>query len=79
MYPNPADDYVNVTFGTDRIKNAVIAISDLVGKDVYRAEIGDPNPGATHRINTSEFREGIYILQMISGDLNTSRKLIVNR
>ncbi len=79
LYPNPADDHADLSFGNQKISNASVAISDLAGRTVFHAAIGDQKPGSIYRINTTGLHEGIYILQVISGDIKTTRKLIVNR
>ncbi len=68
VYPNPVRD--NLTIGNGQNISSV-RIFDITGKVVYNANIND----VTTIINVSDFNEGVYVVQIISGNEVTSRKI----
>ncbi len=77
VYPSPADDRIQVSFGSEISGNVKITLSDLLGQPVYQATIDRVGPGSLHVINTREFRNGIYVLQLVNEQVKTSRKIVI--
>jgi len=71
IYPNPASDYLNVEVGNDICKINVI---NNLGITVYEQNI---TGGKTITLNTSGYRAGNYIVQLITKDGQTiNRKMM---
>lgn len=65
-YPNPANEYINLILEE---KNAVY-ITDLVGKKYVESQ----NSATTIQINTADWPNGIYLIQVYDGQtFNTKR------
>lgn len=77
IYPNPATD--NVTLLMDYFEGADLEISivDLSGKLVYNQREQLLNGVNQKTINISQFKGGIYLLNLKTDQLNTTQKLIV--
>jgi len=61
-FPNPIDNYVNIEFNEEEsIKNVILDIFDISGRLVFNSQYSSPHK---LRINTSEFKNGIYIVQL---------------
>ncbi|KXK43713.1 MAG: hypothetical protein UZ11_BCD004000491, partial [Bacteroidetes bacterium OLB11] len=72
IYPNPAADFVTVT----NIPNgSTIKITDITGKTVYSSVINNEKT----TIGTTDFVNGVYIIQVTNNGAITTRKLIVNK
>lgn len=72
LTPNPADNYVTVSVGT--AGNATMKVVDVLGNVVMTAVITD----GTETINLSDFKNGIYFIQVESSETKLmTRKLIV--
>ena len=72
MYPNPAKDYVII----DKLpKNALIKITDSMGKLVYNSV----SKNANESINTSSFANGVYFIQIIDNGKIANQKLIIKK
>ncbi len=56
VYPNPADDLLNLSFESEGAYN--ISLSDMNGVVVYKARVG----GALHAIDVSSYASGTYLL-----------------
>jgi hypothetical protein len=72
LTPNPADNYVTVSVGTTG--NATMKVVDVLGNVVMTDVITD----GTETINLSDFKNGVYFIQVESSETKLmTRKLIV--
>jgi len=72
IYPNPATDYVTISF-TAINKLADIKVYDITGKQLINKTV-DANVGS-YRMNLSELNRGIYFVQVAIGNTTTTKKL----
>jgi len=77
IYPIPADKQLNVSFGESITGNARLTISDLAGRVVYSLALNDVRPGQVESINNLNFKEGIYLLHLTSGENSATRKIVI--
>lgn len=70
VYPNPVRE--NLTIINDQNISSV-RIFDITGRVVFNADIND----ITAEINVSDFNQGVYVVQIISGNEVSSRKINV--
>jgi archaellum component FlaG (FlaF/FlaG flagellin family) len=73
LYPNPATDQLNVILDANKQTTALVTITDVNGKQLYRAPV-KVNSG-TNRIEISvgHYSSGIYYLNISSDDNTASR------
>ncbi len=71
--PNPAEEFVNISFGNS--VSGRIVIFDLRGKEVFRSEIEKVK---NLRIDTGEIPSGVYIVKVVSENSVMSAKFIVD-
>ncbi|MBI3509273.1 MAG: T9SS type A sorting domain-containing protein [Bacteroidetes bacterium] len=69
VFPNPANDVVNIFAG----ENSEITIVDMQGRVVMRKNI----PAGKNEIDIAEFSEGIYFLIMRNGNKMEEEKLLI--
>ena len=76
LFPNPAKDFVNISFGNLNLSKAQIIISDMQGRKIKTI---DKNELSTDqiRVNTSDLSQGIYFVRINSGQFQHTEKLIV--
>lgn len=73
LFPNPANNFIDVeTETTMGIKNCEISIFDIMGKLILKEKMIQEKI----RINLSEFSNGIYFMQLQSGDKMINKKFI---
>lgn len=78
VYPNPANDVINVLFedvqsGSDEI---TISLIDMLGKQVRSLRYGNGNPKIS--LSTSDLNEGVYFLSVRKGSqLVKTQKVVV--
>ena len=75
LYPNPADNHLTIDFGSYNEEVKVI-IADITGKVVYTTIATD-----TQRVDVSTkgFAEGMYVVQMQTGDFMGTKKLVIEK
>ncbi|MBK7305466.1 MAG: T9SS type A sorting domain-containing protein [Saprospiraceae bacterium] len=75
FYPNPATNYLTITLQGDNKKNEV-TIMDITGKIFYSTT---ENETQELKINTKDFAEGVYLVQVKSEDFMATKKLVVKK
>lgn len=73
IYPNPAEDFINVS---SLVPGAKLDILDINGKVMFNKSCNAVN-GATQTINLQEFRPGIYFIKATSPNGIKTGKFIV--
>lgn len=77
VYPVPANDRMNIQFG-DNLKGIIrLSITDVTGRIIYSGDYSDIHNGQVHSINSSDFAEGLYLLNIISEGSRSSKKIVV--
>jgi hypothetical protein len=72
VYPNPAGNYADITIKTDNAENFVtynereylITVTDINGTVKFTGKINE----LPYRLNTTGFKEGMYIVKLVSGE-----------
>jgi hypothetical protein len=72
IIPNPSNAEALVRFPTEGVlKSAELQVSDLTGKAIYQSHI-QPGSGWT-MLNSADFANGVYLVEIISGNNLISR------
>ena len=74
LYPNPADNQINLIFGTEDTGDKRLSIFNMNGQLVFSKEI-PVNSG--NNIDVSLLESGIYLLQVSSEKAVETRKLVI--
>ncbi len=77
IYPVPANDHINVQFGYKAKGTNNLTITDVTGRIIYSADFTETLPGQVHTINSSDFAEGMYLLNVISEGNRSTKKIVV--
>jgi hypothetical protein len=77
IYPNPAQDFINIKCPQLANNSAIITIFDLTGKELIEKEI----PAGTNNIgiDVSHLKNGVYYSRLISENKSTAQKLIIQK
>jgi Secretion system C-terminal sorting domain len=76
LYPNPADDILNIQFTADAKTSINYLITDAFGRQVSSA-VNMRNEGLI-KINTSAIAKGVYLLKISNGDDVVSKRFVKN-
>jgi hypothetical protein len=71
IYPNPAENAININFNGEVEQVINTTIVDLFGRNVYQSAL------YRSAINIEDFEEGIYFLQLLLKSGNITRKFII--
>jgi hypothetical protein len=81
IYPNPVSNELNVELTSKTHGTATLTIYSTTGQEIYttREEL-KKEENNTYQINTTEFEQGIYVLQIsINGTQTQSHRFVINR
>lgn len=77
VYPNPADDVLNLSFVSNNSSDLVISITDISGKLLYN-ELANISSGSNNlQIDVSGLSKGIYILKLEEGTSSLQYRVVV--
>jgi hypothetical protein len=77
VYPNPANDLINISFSEKFNGQVNLSITDLAGREIYSVAFSDVNPGQVESISSADFEEGMYLLHLQSGENRSTRKIVL--
>lgn len=72
IYPNPADNFVNITIPPS-IKNSEAIIYNITGSKVFSSIFMSENVN----IETANLPDGLYLIKLKSGDLSGTKKILI--
>lgn len=75
--PNPAAGSATIALSGKAGADATISIVDVTGKEVYKTLVSSLNGTATVEVNTAAFGNGMYLVNVYSNGIKSSKKLIV--
>jgi PKD repeat protein len=77
VMPVPTHDYLDVRTGNKHPEHVTILVTDMAGKSVYQTEKVIIGKDQTHRINTTNWNAGIYLMKVSGISGNAFRKVII--
>ena len=80
VYPNPANDEVNVSFNLSNEALVNVTVTDLTGKVVYSSK-GENNVAGAHsiKINSSNFSDGVYMVNFKANNEVSTQKIVIRK
>ncbi len=75
LYPNPAPNQLTITLGSST-KNIEVTIADITGKIIYSTSAF---AAQKIEVNTKDFAEGVYFVQVQSADFIATKKLVIEK
>lgn len=77
LWPNPADDYLNISFTSSITQDLTIQINDMAGHKVYDMNLPNYSGNFEAQIDVSKWAKGIYILKIQGNKGLYTRKIVV--
>ncbi|MBK5272875.1 MAG: T9SS type A sorting domain-containing protein, partial [Bacteroidia bacterium] len=79
--PNPASDYINLSFVPVKTGNSKIVLYSIDGRKLFETDNGIIEKGKRYlkKIEVSKFITGIYLVQLWNEDNIISKKIIISR
>ena len=79
VYPNPANDYTSIAISLDKTEKVILTIVDLLGKEISKEEKVLFSGKTTERLDVSNFRNGVYFINLQVGNKITTQKLVITK
>jgi hypothetical protein len=79
IYPNPANDVLNVNIPADENNAARISILDQLGREVTSSELKISSSSSHLQFDLSQFVSGIYLVRVVQAGNIFTQKLIISR
>lgn len=76
IYPNPANDVINVTISLTNSENTVINVLDISGKVIKTISIGNINGEKNLAIGIDDLTTGIYFIEMVNETNKQVKKFV---
>ena len=77
MYPNPASEFVNITFSAENAEPGVVSVMNLVGQTIYTSNV-EVNEGYNMiQVPVKNFTNGVYMVTLRTNTGISTQKLIV--
>jgi CBS domain-containing protein len=77
MYPNPAENLVNITFSAENAENGVVSVMNLMGQTVYTANLEVSEGYNMITVPVKQLTSGIYMVTLQTNTGISTQKLIV--
>lgn len=77
IFPNPSNDFVNVSFGLNTAENIEIKLFSVDGKVMEARNFTDVKDVNT-TFNTADLNNGVYVMQIISENGTSTQKFVVS-
>jgi hypothetical protein len=77
LFPNPANDLVNITFGSLVSNVLTTRVIDQTGRVVSAQQFNCSTGANTHLLNVAELAAGVYQVQLTMGNQTASRVIVV--
>jgi hypothetical protein len=81
VIPNPASEFITVSFVPKNTGNSKIVLSALDGRKLMEINNGVAESGKQYwkKINVSNLPGGIYVIRIINGGITKTEKIIIRR
>ncbi len=77
IYPNPSNDFVNVSFGLESAQNINLSVYAVDGKVIDSRDLSNAKD-VNATFNTSSYNNGVYILKVKTTDSVSTQKFVVS-
>lgn len=79
IYPNPANDGIQVRISSERVRKSTISVFDVTGRRVLESEVIVTAGESTHTVDLAGLAPGVYTASIRSGLENSSHTFAISR
>ncbi|RRO20858.1 T9SS type A sorting domain-containing protein, partial [Flavobacteriaceae bacterium 14752] len=76
IYPNPANDVLNINLGQNSSQIENFTLFDLNGRQIYQKQFED-NQTQENQIDVSQLSSGVYLLTVKTQNTQYNQKVII--
>lgn len=78
LFPNPANNEVNLTFNLAETSDVTIRVIDVQGKEMFKSVYNKQAGANDVLLNTSELKSGVYFVELINGTSATTKQIVIS-
>lgn len=79
VYPNPTKESINVSIANQRGQKTQLSLIDLNGRIIRSASLDVQNDKFVETVNLRGLPDGVYLLDIQSGDKKTTKRIVLTR
>lgn len=79
LFPNPAQDFVNLELRSNRSQDLSLTVVNALGQTLFQEQLNLLIGQQYHRLNSSNWANGLYIIHIQKGTEITSKRLLIAR
>jgi len=79
IYPNPANEELNIELNAIESRNIDITVIDLLGEEIYKLNKRFNQGINIEKIDLSDFNDGLYFIRLQSGDATITDKIVIRK
>jgi len=79
MYPNPANNNVNIRFTPVKAGYTSLEVVNTLGQVVFNRDLGNIGGQYTYNMNVNNFENGLYMIKLKVGDKVVTKRLSVQK
>jgi hypothetical protein len=76
VYPNPANEQINVTVATNAESPSQVNLVDLSGKIIQTLQVGQSNETSIVQFNIANLQAGVYFIELINENGKEIEKVV---
>jgi len=77
LYPNPARDFINISFELQQRQDVRLTLHNLIGQTLYEQSLGAEMRISDYRIDLKDLQSGIYFVRLHTPKGISTRKIVV--
>jgi hypothetical protein len=77
IYPNPAKDWLTLSFVAQNSDNVLVTMSTIAGSEVYSQKLNGNSGSYYHAMDLSGLNKGVYLLRLQSEAGNLVKKVVI--
>jgi len=77
IYPNPAQDWLTLSFVAQNSDNVLVTLSTITGSEVYSQKLNGNSGSYNHALDLSGLTKGVYLLRLQSEAGNLVKKIVI--
>ena len=76
IYPNPFNNELVIMLNRVTANNATITITDILGREVHKQIVNDPNATAIYLNDLKDQKAGLYFVNISSPEIHFTQKIV---
>jgi hypothetical protein len=77
VYPNPAENMLNISFNVEQNQSLEVRLISATGKVVYSENANDFSGYYVNTLNLTDFAKGVYFLSLTNDNGTVNKKVVI--